>query len=132
MFSSIRETELQRITVSYDIYCQWITRLHHRLPSLPEEFQTDPDITTLRGVIPKFHFGAHKPEGHARYSLNWMPGVGRTDGEGIERDWSGINPAANSTKEMGAGCRHDTLDDIWSDLNYQKIPGFGKFVTFLS
>ncbi|KAF9504109.1 hypothetical protein BS47DRAFT_1401750 [Hydnum rufescens UP504] len=29
------------------------------------------------------------------------------------------------TKEMGSGCRHDTLDDIWSDLNYRKITTLG-------
>ncbi|KAF9516744.1 hypothetical protein BS47DRAFT_1291952 [Hydnum rufescens UP504] len=104
--------------ILYNIFCQWITKLHCRLPSLPPEFQIDPNITTLRGVIPKFHFRAHKPEGHAQFSLNWMPGVGQTDGEGIEQDWSSINPAPNSMKEMGSGCRHDTLDDIWSDLNY--------------
>ncbi|KAF9503292.1 hypothetical protein BS47DRAFT_1374483 [Hydnum rufescens UP504] len=102
MFSSLQGTKLGRITISYDIFCQWITKLHCQLPS------------------------AHKPEGHAQFSLNWMPGVGRTDGEGIERDWSGINPAANSTKEMGSGCRHNTLDDIWSDLNYRKIMTLNK------
>ncbi|KAF9508989.1 hypothetical protein BS47DRAFT_1365591 [Hydnum rufescens UP504] len=107
MFLSLQGTKLGHIMILYDIFCQWITKLHHQLPSLPPEFQIDPNITTLRGVIPKFHFGAHKPEGHAQFSLNWMPGVGRTDGEGIEQDWSSINPAANN--------------DIWSDLNYQKI-----------
>ncbi|KAF9513198.1 hypothetical protein BS47DRAFT_1372602 [Hydnum rufescens UP504] len=111
MFSSLQGTKLGCIMILYNIFCQWITKLHCQLPSLPPEFQIDPNVMTLSGVIPKFHFGAHKPEGHAQFSLNWMPG-------GIERDWSGINPAANSMKEMGSGCQHDTLDDIWSDLNY--------------
>ncbi|KAF9515398.1 hypothetical protein BS47DRAFT_1372048 [Hydnum rufescens UP504] len=107
MFSSLQGTKLGCIMISYDIFCQWITKLHRRLPSLPRNSR----LTQ--------HYDSEG--GHAQFSLNWMPGIGQTDGEGIERDWSGINPAANSTKEMGSGCRHDTLDDIWSDLNYQKI-----------
>ncbi|KAJ3477374.1 hypothetical protein NLI96_g10506 [Meripilus lineatus] len=47
------------------------------------------------------------------------PGVGRTDGEGIERDWSGLNSLATSIREMGPGSRHDTLDDHFGDWNFR-------------
>ena len=56
-----------------------------------------------------------------------MPGVGRTDGEGIERNWSEINRVANSTKEMGPGARHDTIDDHFGHHNFRKFVGLGKY-----
>ncbi|KAF9508560.1 hypothetical protein BS47DRAFT_1373652 [Hydnum rufescens UP504] len=80
------------------------------------------------GVIPKFHLPAHKEGCHTIYSLNLRPGAGRTDGEGIERDWSAMNAAATSTKEMGEGSRHDALDDFWGDWNYRKILGIGPLL----
>ena len=61
-----------------------------------------------------------------------MPGVGRTDGEGIERNWSEINRVANSTKEMGPGARHDTLDDHFGHHNFRKLVGLGKYQSRLS
>lgn len=55
-----------------------------------------------------------------------MEGVGRTDGEGIERNWSEMNGVANSTSEMGPGSRHDTLDDHFGHHNFRKYVGIGE------
>lgn len=33
---------------------------------------------------------------------------------------------ANSTKEMGPGSRHDTLDDHFGDYNWRKIMSLRK------
>ena len=57
----------------------------------------------LNFVIPKFHFAAHGTGDeagdteHAPYSFNYKPGVGREDGEGIERCWVDADGAARST-----------------------------------
>jgi hypothetical protein len=72
------------------------------------------------------HQLAHKEQCQAPYSLNFAPGVGRTDGEGIERIWAAINSAAPSTAEMGSGSRADTLDDILHFHNFKKYVGLGK------
>ncbi|EIW81308.1 hypothetical protein CONPUDRAFT_153858 [Coniophora puteana RWD-64-598 SS2] len=58
-----------------------------------------------------------------------MPGVGRTDGETVERGWSNINPVATSTKEMGHGHRIDTLDDYFGDWNWKKLVGLGELLS---
>ncbi len=52
--------------------------------------------------------------------------MGRTDGENIERGWAWMNPASLSTREMGPGARHDTLDDQWQAWNYQRVVRFGE------
>jgi hypothetical protein len=124
IFSSIQSCGLRGILLSYDIFCQWTKKQQARHTSLPLALQLDPRIQ-LTGVVPKFHLPAHKQLCHTKFSLNLRPGAGRTDGEGIERDWSNINPAAMSTKEMGEGSRHDTIDDLFGDWNYRKVMGLG-------
>jgi hypothetical protein len=113
------------VLLSYDIFCQWTKKQSARHTKLPPTLQLDPK-TKLTGVIPKFHLPAHKQHCHTKYSLNLHPGAGRTDGEGIERDWANINPAAMSTKEMSEGSQHDTIDDLFGDWNFRKVIGLGK------
>jgi hypothetical protein len=76
-------------------------------------------------VIPKMHIKGHGPKCGPRFSLNLVPGSGQTDGEGIERPWSNIGGIAASTRIMGPGARHDTIDDHWSHWNWQKLVSLG-------
>ena len=113
--------------ISYDIACQWATHFLSRVDTLPEHLRFEiPDGGQLRYAIPKFHFRAHKGEGHDQFSLHLMPGVGRVDGEEIERNWSRHNQVAYSTREMGPGSRHDTLEDHFGSANWQKFVGIGR------
>ncbi|KAG6913302.1 hypothetical protein DXG01_008085 [Tephrocybe rancida] len=52
-------------------------------------------------------------------------GVGWTDREVPERGWANINPITQSTKEMGPGARHDTINDHFNDWNWKKTVQFG-------
>ncbi|KAG1797160.1 hypothetical protein EV424DRAFT_1352893 [Suillus variegatus] len=52
--------------------------------------------------------------------------VGHTDGEAPERGWANINCVALSTKEMGPGACHNTLDDHFGDWNWKKITMLGE------
>jgi len=89
----------------------------------------DHEVTkSFRFMVPKFHLPAHVGKCRTPYSFNYNPNVGRTDGEGVERGWSNINPIAASTKEMGPGSRRDTLDDHFGDFNWKKTTKIGKFV----
>ncbi|KAG2126366.1 uncharacterized protein EDB93DRAFT_1097111, partial [Suillus bovinus] len=47
-----------------------------------------------------------------QFSFNYSKGVGRTDGEALERGWANINQVATSTKEMGPGSCRDTLQSL--------------------
>lgn len=84
--------------------------------------------TEFRFGIPKCHCPAHKLECQPQHSLNLLPGLGRTDGEGIERGWSELNGVGNSTKEMGPGSRHDTIDDHLTHHNWRKSVLLGMYI----
>ncbi|KAJ7817572.1 hypothetical protein B0H13DRAFT_2379555 [Mycena leptocephala] len=104
--------------ISYDICCQWTAAGD----------ATYPDTGLCRFLIPKLHIYGHKILCQLFFSLNYTPGSARTDGEGIERPWANIGPVATSTREMGPGSRHDTLDDHWSHWNWQKLVGLGPLI----
>jgi hypothetical protein len=114
------------ILLTYDIACQWKINFKHRMKEFPTALQL-PDAVQVDVGIPKFHCPAHPEKCQVLHSLNIMPGVGRTDGEGIERNWSEVNPIAPSTKEMGPGSYHDTLDDHFGHHNFWKFVTIGEF-----
>lgn len=113
------------LLLSYDIACQWAVNFLRRLKEFPEHLQIELPVGELRFAIPKYHFNGHKEKDHTQYSLNLMPGAGRTDGEEIERTWPRHDGTATSTREMGPGFRHDTLEDHFGFGNWQKLVGLG-------
>ena len=125
-WSAVRGFEGPRITVSYDIVCQWHRNLLKRIEHLPGELQVEIDKFVLEFVIPKFHISAHVPKCQSLYSLNVRRHMARTDGENIERGWAWMNPASLSTREMGPGARKDTLDCQWSAWNWRILVRLGK------
>jgi hypothetical protein len=112
------------LTISYDIACQWQINLERRKEKMPEHLQLTDDVTIQYG-LPVWHAAAHKKSCQAQNSLNYLEGVGHTDGEGIERTWSVLNPVSWATKEMGKGARHDALDDRIDYHNWEKNIGQG-------
>ena len=84
------------------------------------------NVKSVLFLVPKFHLPAHVEACNLQFSFNLTKGVGRTDGEAPERGWANINPAAQSTKEMGPGSRRDTLDDHFGDWNWKKMIKLGK------
>ncbi|KAJ7572817.1 hypothetical protein C8J56DRAFT_756599, partial [Mycena floridula] len=120
--SSMRQNIPRAIVLSYDIACQWGKNLAQRCLTYPTSvtygFAT---ASSIRYLVPKFHLPAHIPICQTRFSFNFTPGVGRTDGEAPERGWAAVNAVATSTKEMGPGSRHDTLDDHFGDYNWRKV-----------
>ncbi|KAF9502937.1 hypothetical protein BS47DRAFT_1374507 [Hydnum rufescens UP504] len=126
IFSTLRGYSPPSLALSYDLICQYWTKIRQCMPWLPPELWVDLDKLSVKLFLPKLHALAHKSECSVLYSLNFTPGVGCTDGEGIEWEWAEINIAANSTKEMSEGACHDTLDDLLSDKNFWKEIGLGK------
>ncbi|KAJ7050115.1 hypothetical protein C8F01DRAFT_1264382 [Mycena amicta] len=120
--NAVGATTVKRIVISYDIACQWKVHVHERA----EKLASKPGITTkldeyhLTLVLPVWHAVAHERSCQATNSLTYAMGVGRTDGEGIERTWAILNPIAFSTKEMGEGNRHDTIEGKVDHVNFEK------------
>ncbi|KAF7317386.1 CxC2 domain-containing protein [Mycena chlorophos] len=81
---------------------------------------TDLSKFKLQFALPVWHAEAHEEKCRSANSLTHAVGVGRTDGESIERLWSLLNPISYSTKEMGAGNRHDTIEAKLDYINFQK------------
>lgn len=126
--SAIKNSTAKRLVASYDISCQWHKKLPARLRALPDDIKLDIDKRNIEYVIPKFHIGGHGPSCATRFSLNYRPHMGRTDGENIERGWAWMNPASLSTREMGPGTRQDSLNDQWSFWNWRILVKLGQFL----
>ena len=118
---------LTYLTVLCVIACQWSRNLRRRVSVFPPDMLSAFLVAIIWGFfVPKFHLSAHGEKCQGPFSLNSQPGVGRTDGEGIERRWSLVNQLATTLREMGPGFRHDTFDDHWSVVNWRKLTGLGK------
>ncbi|KAF7325927.1 CxC2 domain-containing protein [Mycena kentingensis (nom. inval.)] len=82
--------------------------------------RTDLSKYRVQYALPVWHATAHQDECQAEMSLSHAVGVGRTDGEGIERAWAVLNPISYSTKEMGKGHREDTIEGKIDHMNFMK------------
>ncbi|KAG2743901.1 hypothetical protein P692DRAFT_20878551 [Suillus brevipes Sb2] len=129
-FSTLRGTQLKMPNVSYNIVCQWHNNLWAHMKSFPQSHGLDYLSKIVRFFVPKFHLPAHVAKCQTIFSFNFTRFIGRTDGEAPERGWSNINPVASSTKVMGPGCRHDTLDDHFGDWNWKKTVGLGTSLLY--
>ncbi|KAF9505875.1 hypothetical protein BS47DRAFT_1306051, partial [Hydnum rufescens UP504] len=94
LFSGLQGMTLHDHLNMYDIWCMYHKNLRIRHLQLPSMLQFDFDSVTLDGAVPKFHLNAHGDSCRTVFSLNFFPGVGHTDGEGIEHDWASVNGAA--------------------------------------
>ncbi|KZP14909.1 hypothetical protein FIBSPDRAFT_751237, partial [Athelia psychrophila] len=127
---------LKMIALSYDVGCHWIKRAFIRLPLLPERvrvaFKKLPGshgaAIYLQALVPKFHLQSHNEKCHSAFSFNFARGGGRTDGEGVERNWAELNGQAASTAEMLPGHRWETLDDCCGWANWRKTMGLGNLL----
>ncbi|KIM19515.1 hypothetical protein M408DRAFT_31155 [Serendipita vermifera MAFF 305830] len=109
-----RLPNLKEIVLSYDIACQYSKQFFSRIDRSPLLRQPNARLTFL---VPKFHLPAHKEECRFQYSFNYAKGVGRTDGEAIERFWSPHNRLSGSTSKMTPNYRMDTLNSNFYDWN---------------
>ncbi|KAJ7834169.1 hypothetical protein B0H13DRAFT_1653377 [Mycena leptocephala] len=123
LMSSLADFHLDELTVSYDIACQWRKHLLERILKLPGEMQLDFEKFLFECGLPVWHASSHEGECTNRNSLSFLPGVGKTDGEGIERLWAELNAFSYHTKNMGLGHRADTLEDKISYHNWMKNLG---------
>lgn len=119
-----------KVTVSYDIICQWYRNLDERILNLPTHLRRLELLEQMRYAIPKFHISGHGPKCQSKFSFNFLPFMARTDGENIERGWAWMNPASLSTREMGPGARRDTLDCQWSAWNWCILTRLGKYYCY--
>ncbi|KAJ3751974.1 hypothetical protein EV360DRAFT_75765 [Lentinula raphanica] len=114
--------------ISYDIACQWHKNVIRRVKSLPSLIACNLGLQKLKFAIPKLHIHGHQLSCQLKFSLNWLRGAGRTDGEGVERPWAHLGPIASSTRDMGPGSRHRTMNDHFGHWNWVKLIGLGALL----
>ena len=110
---------------SYDIVCQWHINLRERLKALPFPNAESLYDLIVAWVVPKFHSAAHIEICRTKFSLNYEPGVGRSDMEGPERTWFGLQ-GGGSTKDQGPGYWSDAMDDKFGHWNWSKLIRLGE------
>ncbi|KAJ7675296.1 hypothetical protein B0H17DRAFT_1207804 [Mycena rosella] len=116
---------LMMLTLLYDIACQWKTTLPERNEKMPKVLRLSLEKFTLQCALPVWHAGSHNEQCQDDNSLSFKPGVGKSDGEGVERVWAVLNPAAYHTKDAGCGQRVDVLEDKIDSHNFLKNIGQG-------
>lgn len=114
-----------RIVISYDIACQFSVNFMERMDLFPEGFHIKVTDCEIIWLIPKFHLPAHGGPCQVVYAFNYKEGVGRSYGEGIEANWAETNHASLMTREMPEATRHETLDDVFGSINWNKLITFG-------
>lgn len=123
---------LELVIMMYNIMCQYVIRLGIRMdeeftPALLEELISisSKDLPEIIAGVGKYHLSMHTKECRHRFSLNLLPCACMDDGETCERLWGLINAVSRATKEMGAGHRHDVLNDVINDLNIKHLHNMG-------
>ncbi|KAF7372731.1 CxC2 domain-containing protein [Mycena sanguinolenta] len=116
---------LMLLTISYDIACQWKRNLAARNSEMPVNMRLPLNKIEVQCALPVWHAGTHDEECETANSLSFKQGVGKSDGEGVERTWAVLNPASYHTKDMSKGNRIDTLEDKINSHNYLKNLSLG-------
>ncbi|KAJ7694286.1 hypothetical protein B0H16DRAFT_1485748 [Mycena metata] len=118
-------TDEQEYTVSYDIACQWKKHFNARMEKLPKALQRNFSKLLVKCGLPVWHALTHEEECTNENNLNLLPGVGKSDGEGIECLWAILNALSFQTKEMSLGNRADTMEGKLDSHNFLKSLGHG-------
>ncbi|KAF8878399.1 hypothetical protein CPB85DRAFT_1443381 [Mucidula mucida] len=127
LYTVLSRMGLKEITVTYDIACQYKKHFFERIKALPPALQDIMgELPNIQWALPVWHGNVHEVKCEASESLKFKVGVGKTDGEGIERVWAVLNPFSYMTKEQLPGARHDNIEDKINYHNFTKNINLGK------
>lgn len=126
VLSMLSGVVMLHLLLIYDIACQWSKNFMRRMRNFPPNLHLSVQPQNIVYAIPKGHIRSHGKACQGTFSLNYLPGSARTDGESVERDWAYMNALVPSTREMGTGNRHETLDDHWGWWNWEKVKKMGE------
>ncbi|KAJ6549339.1 hypothetical protein B0H10DRAFT_2380877, partial [Mycena sp. CBHHK59/15] len=121
LFSALMNSIIFYLILSYDIACQYSKNFWVRMLGLPTAMHLVIEQARVWFKVPNFHLPPHKPACHSPFSFHYMWGAGRTHGETVEQNWEFTNGAAASTKMMGLGTRHATLEDLFGFHNWRRL-----------
>ncbi|KAH6894880.1 hypothetical protein BKA70DRAFT_1232221, partial [Coprinopsis sp. MPI-PUGE-AT-0042] len=108
-----------RLNLLYDINCQYCVNLCLRFKKTPT-LDMPEDLEIVFG-IGQFHVHGHQESCYARFSPQFIDGIGKTSGEILEPLWSKLNEAARPTQTMTLAHRFEALDAHIADNNWKKL-----------
>ena len=126
--SASHNPETKKVVLN-DIMCQWGLNLRKRFEGFPLKNMERLDDHIVTCVVPKFHLAAHRETCRVNFSLNYKLGVGRSDMEGPERTWFGLQ-GGGTTKDQGPGYWSDAMDDKFGHWNWMKLVRLGTITRF--
>lgn len=97
-----------------------------RMQLFPPAIHPPENVEIIRAAIPDFHIITHGVECLSMLDTKCISGVGRLCGEGTKTEWSIINQAANSIREISPSARNEELSDHLGYLNWKRIKDFGR------
>ncbi|KAF8174368.1 hypothetical protein K438DRAFT_1980398 [Mycena galopus ATCC 62051] len=102
LLSALLNVILFYLILSYDIACQYGKKFWTRMEGFPELMRLLINPLWVWFKVPNFHLPPHIPACHSPFSFHYMWG-------------------AESTKMMGMGMRHATLEDIFGFHNWRRL-----------
>ncbi len=125
-WSSIKTAQVKNVTLSYDVGCQYKINMEERRKKLHIALRQDDRSPFVDVALPVWHGDIHVVKCKTENSLLYQDGVGKSNGEGVERTWAAFNAMAWQTKEMHPEVQHDAIED-WVDChNFRKNVGLGE------
>ncbi|KIY63047.1 hypothetical protein CYLTODRAFT_337486, partial [Cylindrobasidium torrendii FP15055 ss-10] len=118
LFWVLSRMSYKQAAITYDIACQYKKNFARRVANHPALVEVD--IELISWALPIWHGNVHALKCETVNSVKYRWGVGKTDGEGIERVWAILNRMAYMLKEEQPGARHDDLEDKINHHNFRK------------
>ncbi|VDB89320.1 unnamed protein product [Peniophora sp. CBMAI 1063] len=112
--------DIDEILITYDIACSYSVNFPTRMERYPEHLRIDLSSMHIVWAVPKFHLRGHGPRCRGWLNLAYTRWVGRTHGEIVEAGWAELNSVALSSREMAFFSRHETLENVMSNINWHK------------
>ncbi|KAK0518952.1 hypothetical protein OC834_007549, partial [Tilletia horrida] len=112
---------LHHVGVMYDIGCRFAPN-----PSIKSVLSKDIEITW---TIPLFHVYGHTLACRVQFSPRRVDGMGWTDGEGMERVWSGVSSLVASARSMSQVSRRFHLEERLEHLAVTRRRTLARWIT---
>ena len=121
-----RTQDLPGAIILYDVACKWIIHFLERVVEglyldLPQKLQDN-----IVAAVGKFHINAHVKECFAKYSPNFIKGLGQVDGEIGETLWAIFNMISRAARTTGKAHRREIYNDHMCESNWKKLVGMGE------
>ncbi|KAF9030921.1 hypothetical protein BJ165DRAFT_1306841, partial [Panaeolus papilionaceus] len=108
----------QRVTMIYDIGCQYSVHLRSRIDEMLSEHGME--LLEIDHAIGMFHVHGHNDKCYFRFAPSFIPGLGMVDGEIMKTNWSVLNKAARAQRTATQVGQLEAMDNHTSDLNYKR------------